>query len=816
MTGVVPWNIGTTPGPGSSQQFSPSGRNCSVAVSTSIRHTGAVVTTEAMRPEPEVQHRTRRRRSELTRTHAGAILVIAVLGVVAAVVSSDAAPTGSAVLDALYRAVFVTLTVLSAARARRWSLLIAAALVAIGSSGWLLVPAGAALLTSLVLAWTDRRHRVWGAAVGALVGVAALQLTWPASPSRATALLAALAILPLWISGYRVSRRSTRRRLRILIGVLALLGLIGAAVGAVFAATQRGTLEATAAATTEAAQRISAGSGGDDASVDAFTENTQRFDAVADLADSWWMLPARAVPVVAQNVAVLRHAARAGADLNTVAATLAEDVDYEQLQQPDGSVDLERLRSFQSPLSHAATTARQVERQLDQLRSPWLVSPVRSRLTEFQEELQGVRSSTELATTAAESLPAMLGADGPRRYLLLLGNPAEARDLGGHIGNWAELVAEDGHLRVERVGSPYELFGPGTDPAPQLSPEIDLPPSMAEMQPQVFPQNWGATPDLATAAGVAADLYTSVSGGAPIDGVIYADPRALAGLLSLTGPITIENGTEITAEQAVQFLTVDQFANGADDDGTVSDLVRTALDRLTTSRLPSPARLGATFGPIVDRGELQFVSTTSSDDPLLRALGLTTLVAPAPGGDLVAVINRNANPSKIDAYLRRRIDYDVRWDPDTGDVRSRVTVTLENTAPATGLPSVVLQSPPGVPSGTNRTQLAVLSPLDADGAIVDGTTVGMASQPETDELRRYSVVVDVPPGGSRTVTFDLHGSVRPGSTYRLRWINQPLVHEDEARLVMHSSGDPFLGGDHEGSVTIPSSRVVDLDISTER
>ena len=56
------------------------------------------------------------------------------------------------------------------------------------------------------------------------------------------ALLAAAALVPLWYSGYRVARRSTRRRIRIglLVGVAVLA--VGAIAGAILAATQRSTL----------------------------------------------------------------------------------------------------------------------------------------------------------------------------------------------------------------------------------------------------------------------------------------------------------------------------------------------------------------------------------------------------------------------------------------------------------------------------------------------------------------------------------------------------------------------------------------------
>ena len=169
------------------------------------------------------------------------------------VLLSDAAPTGNWVVDALYRAGVATATVLAGARARRWNLLIAAALVAVGSDGWMLLPAAAALVLGFVMAWSDRRDRLVGGAAGALVAWAALDLSWPASPTGATALLAAAAMVPLWVSGYRNARRATQRGIRNGVLAAAAVVVLGTALSAVFAVTQRSTLVDAAASTVDAA-----------------------------------------------------------------------------------------------------------------------------------------------------------------------------------------------------------------------------------------------------------------------------------------------------------------------------------------------------------------------------------------------------------------------------------------------------------------------------------------------------------------------------------------------------------------------------------
>ena len=292
------------------------------------------------------------------------------------------------------------------------------------------------------------------------------------------------------------------------------------------------------------------------------------------------------------------------------------------------------------------------------------------------------------------------------------------------------------------------------------------------MNPTDFPQNWGASPDLPTVARLAAELYPQAPGGAPIDGVIYVDPEAFAGILAITGPVVVP-GTDVTltSDNAVDFFEKGQFALFGDDgNDAVSDVIRSTLDRLTTDRLPSPRSLADTFGPAVDAGRLQFVSLRPDEMPLIERLGLSGEVAAPKGTDLLAVLTRNANPSKIDAYLERTIDDRIRWNPDTGQTTATVTVTLTNTAPATGLPDVVANPPPGAAPGTNRTQLSFLTPFDATGATIDGVRVGFGTQSESGALQRHSLVLDVAPGASRTVAIELKGQVE-GPDYRFRWVS---------------------------------------------
>ena len=704
-----------------------------------------------------------------------AIGAVTCVGALVAALAVDASPTASPVIDALYRAGLVGSCALAGSRARRWTLLWAAIVTSVAGMPPLQFVAAATGAAVIVMFALHRRHRVIGALIGATVGVAALDLGRP-EQFGATALVAAIALTPLLVSGFRHSRSRSRRVIAIAAVAAALWCVAATVATTLFALSQREAVE-TAIDQTRAA--VDDASSQDTAStITAFDTASASFEDVTVAGDAWWLVPARFVPVLGPNLQFTRAAVDAGADLNRVAGQLSTSIDQTALRSPTGGIDLRVLASMQEPVTTAVDQIAVARTTLESHDSPWLVGPLREGLDELLGELGSAEDSAGTAQLAVDRAPQILGADGPRRYLMLLGNPAESRDIGGHIGNWAEVVADNGVLSVSTVGQPYDLAGPATSPPLSLTPGA-YPQSLVELRPQYFPQNWGGSPDFPTVAALARELFMQSRPGQELDGVIYADPSAFAALLNFTGPQPVA-GTDIvlTPENAAAFFTTDQFTvfdTETEGNQVVSGLIEAVMERFGTAQLPSPQRMAEVLGPVVREGRLQFVSFDDADTPLLDRIGLSGAVERPGSGDLLSVLTRNTNPSKVDVYLQRSTEYSVDWDPITGEVDARLIVTLTNDAPAGGLPTVVGGGVPGLAPGTNRTTLSVLSPWAVDGVTLDGAPTTFGTQQELRGVRRNSVLVDLAPGATRAIEFELVGNVGPGAPYLLQWIGQPAV-----------------------------------------
>jgi len=119
-------------------------------------------------------------------------------------------------------------------------------------------------------------------------------------------------------------------------------------------------------------------------------------------------------------------------------------------------------------------------------------------------------------------------------------------------------------------------------------------------------------------------------------------------------------------------------------------------------------------------------------------------------------------------------------------VESRLEITLENTAPASGLPDYVIGSTiPNLGRGVNRTFLTVYSPFDFQAATLDGTATGLETKTEFGYLAN-ATFLDVPPGGSRTLVIDREGQLKLGrdGRYRLHLVRQPLEAPDDVEVVI--------------------------------
>ena len=179
--------------------------------------------------------------------------------------------------------------------------------------------------------------------------------------------------------------------------------------------------------------------------------------------------------------------------------------------------------------------------------SPWLVEPADELLTSLSDELAENAPKLDNAIDAVDLAPALLGAEGPRVYLVLFTTPSEARALGGFPGNYAEITVDNGSFAMTAFGRVADLERAGVDAGARLAGPAEF---LAEYGRYGFDKdgnglvgtagwrNLTMTPHFPHVAEVAAQLYRQ-SAGKEIDGVMVMDPYVVQALLEYTGPIQL-------------------------------------------------------------------------------------------------------------------------------------------------------------------------------------------------------------------------------------------------------------------------------------
>src|SRR5664280_1266287 len=166
----------------------------------------------------------------------------------------------------------------------------------------------------------------------------------------------------------------------------------------------------------------------------------------------------------------LAHTPYAGRTLRTTSGLAAAVDDVAQRALPDivdagdalapsrlrtggAAINLAPLQAAQPALTDAAARLTAVTTSVKALPTDGVLPPVRRASDQLTGQLTSLTSQVDDAALAAKLLPPMLGAAGPRRYLVIIQDNAEARGTGGLLGAYATLEADDGQLRLTSLES---------------------------------------------------------------------------------------------------------------------------------------------------------------------------------------------------------------------------------------------------------------------------------------------------------------------------------------------------------------------------
>jgi len=391
--------------------------------------------------------------------------------------------------------------------------------------------------------------------------------------------------------------------------------------------------------------------------------------------------------------------------LTSAASGLSEDA----LRPKDGAFDIGTIAALEPTAGTASERLRTAAADLSGIDERPLLGPVRDGVTRARDVVGKAANAADALHRATRLIPAMLGSDGPRSYLVAFQNNAEWRSLGGIVGALAQVDTRDGRIALVDQASTAD-FPPGTEP-----PVVDLPAEVRDLfdtRPARYIQNVTQVPDFTIGAPIAREMWRHLRG-RDVDGVIAIDPVTLGYILAATGPVVLPTGDELTADNAVPLLlqqVYQRYADPAQQDEFFHGACAAVFAALAEGRA-DPRRLVEALSRAGSEGRLLLWNADADDQ---AALDGTTLQGTLPASDAdqtsFGVYLDDGTGSKMDYYLHPSVD--VAW---CGPDRAALRVTLRNDAPdpRTLSPYVTGGGEYGVPVGEVLTGVYVYLPIGA-------------------------------------------------------------------------------------------------------
>lgn len=411
---------------------------------------------------------------------------------------------------------------------------------------------------------------------------------------------------------------------------------------------------------------------------------------------------------------------------------LSDSIDDLDQISVDGRIDTTLIESMQGPVAQAGAAFDAAAREVDDVDCGGCMGALKPRFQDYVRRVNEAAFALVSAETATRALPAMLGSEGSRDYLLIFQNNAEIRATGGMPGSWAQVHAEDGRLRMVKQGTAGD-FPMAAEPVLPLTEE-----EVAVYGKEIgtYFQDPGFSPDFPRAGALWRAHWDRRFPNTPIDGVIALDPVGMSYLLDGTGPVTVD-GRSLTSENLVEELLSRPYLelDVLEQDALFADAARAIFDAMT-GELRSPVDFVRGLSKAAEEGRLlvapfaQQDATALADSDVLGAMGGDSETTPH-----VDIGLNDATGSKMSYYLRYWAE--VRAVSCKGDAQTlTASMSLSQAIPPADAAQLPVSVTGGGDFGTEPgSQLVIVRLYGPAGGSIEGIKIDGKTLKPSRELR---------------------------------------------------------------------------------
>lgn len=313
--------------------------------------------------------------------------------------------------------------------------------------------------------------------------------------------------------------------------------------------------------------------------------------------------------------------------------------------------------------------------------------PMYKEISKVKQELTQVAVLMDKSTVLVKLLPALAGYPNASRFLLILQNNDELRPTGGFIGVYGILESRNGEIVSLKTDDSYHLDMPAASNNWNLEPPVAIKKYLDVKKWYLRDANW--SPDWPTSAQKIEEIYNGEIesiGQTPEDftGVAAINPDFIADLLSLVGPITV-NDEIYTADNFQPLLQYNVEVAYKEKDIRSWDrkeIINELIGELKQRLFNLPAGQWGEFLKIVsnnvDTKNLQIYFRNSDWEELARSLGADGKILRNVTGDYLMVVDSNLGALKSDAVIKKNISYTLDIDATSGTPKAALELNYRH------------------------------------------------------------------------------------------------------------------------------------------
>jgi len=349
----------------------------------------------------------------------------------------------------------------------------------------------------------------------------------------------------------------------------------------------------------------------------------------------------------------------------------------------DGAIDVDALRKLPPRVKSIDQGITSTYANLESIQANGPLSgPLASIQAKALKQIAPIQEAMRALVDLAPQLPDALGANGPKRYLIAIGNQAEMRASGGAPLTLILVEFDQGRITIPIKGqtstelfpplnAPVKWWGPSSNPFFELNPR-DAPMVVTNTHPSMLIS--------------AREMDGAWQGGQypPVDGIVTVDLTAIGSVLNAMGPIQSPTYGEVTGDKLGQILLIDAYAKFGQEEAVARQKAnQELLDQLLTKllsgdELVTAAKAMAQTAP--GRHFQVWMLNPDFESIIVKSGAGGSVTAPATG-DWSAVYTQNGNQSKVDVFQQRSVVVNASVNAD-GSAHVTQDVILTNATPA--------------------------------------------------------------------------------------------------------------------------------------